>query len=100
MRDIRDDLQERANSTLEEIRTLNAECEKIIEQLQKERDAKVAKATMKLEMLSKLIQFENEGVSKVSVTPPSSLPPRAVPVPNENVTPTPLAQAIGQRKVS
>jgi hypothetical protein len=99
MRDIRDDLQERANSTLEEIRTLNAECEKIIEQLQKERDAKVAKTTMKLEMLSKLIQFENEGVSKVSVTPPSSLPPRAVPVPYENVTPTPWPN-IGQRKVS
>jgi hypothetical protein len=57
MRDIRSDLQERANATEEEIRAINADYGKIIEQLQTERAAKVAEAKMKLEMISKLIQF-------------------------------------------
>ena len=35
MRDIRSDLQERANSVEEEIRAFYADCEKMIEQLQK-----------------------------------------------------------------
>jgi hypothetical protein len=95
MRDIRSDLQERANSTEEEIRALYADCEKIIEQIQTERDAKVAKAKMKLDMLSKLIEFENADAGKVpSVTPPEALPPLG------NVAPTPLARAIGFKKVS
>jgi hypothetical protein len=103
MRDIRSDLQERANSTEEEIRALYADCEKIIEQIQTERDAKVAKAKMKLDMLSKLIEFENADAGKVpSVTPPEALAPlsRDVPLPNGNVAPTPLARAIGFKKVS
>jgi hypothetical protein len=103
MRDIRGDLQERATSTEEEIRALYADCEKMIEQIQKERDAKVAKAKTKLEMISKLIEFENADVGKVpSITPPEALPPlsRVVPLPNGNAAPTPLAQAIGFKKVS
>ena len=98
MRDIRSDLQERAHSTEEEIRALYADCEKIIEQIQTERDAKVAKAKMKLDMLSKLVEFENADAGKVqSVTPPEALPPlaRVVPLPNGNAAPTPLAQAMG-----
>jgi hypothetical protein len=103
MRDIRSDLHERANAAEEEIRSFYADCEKMIEQLQKERDAKVARAKAKLDMLSKLIEFENEDVGKVSsVTPPAALPPLAsvVPLANSNASPTPLAQAIGFRKVS
>ena len=103
MRDIRSDLQERAHSTEEEIRALYADCEKIIEQIQTERDAKVAKAKMKLDMLSKLIEFENADAGKVpSVTPPEALPPlaRVVSLPNGTAAPTPLAQAMGFKKVS
>jgi hypothetical protein len=100
MRDIRSDLHERANSTEEEIRTIHADCEKMIEQIQKERDAKVARAKTKLEMISKLIEFENEDAGKVpSVTPPEALPPHVGPPPNASVAPTPLAQMIGFRKV-
>ena len=103
MRDIRSDLHERANSTEEEIRTIHADCEKMIEQIQKERDAKVSRAKTKLEMISKLIEFENADADKVpSVTPPAPLPPlsRVVPLPNGSAAPTPLAEAIGFKKVS
>ena len=102
MRDIRSDLHERANSAEEEIRAFYADCEKMIEQLQKERDAKVAKAKTKLEIISKLIEFESEDVGKApSVTPPAALPPlsRVVPVTNNRASPTPLARAIGFKKV-
>src|SRR4249920_2040677 len=99
MRDIRSDLHERANSTEEEIRTIHADCEKMIEQLQKERDAKVAKAKMKLEMISKLIEFENEDLSKMPPqTPPEGLQQPSSVVPLQNASP--LAQMIGFRKVS
>jgi hypothetical protein len=42
MRDIRSDLQERADAAEEEIRAINADYEKIIEQLHKERGEKLA----------------------------------------------------------
>jgi hypothetical protein len=98
MRDIRSDLHERANSADEEIRAFYAECEKMIEQLQKERDAKVAKAKAKLEIISKLIEFESEDVGKVqSAMPPAALPPLSSE--NNRASPTPLARAIGFKKV-
>ena len=103
MRDIRSDLQERANATEEEIRVINADYGKIIEQLQTERDAKVAKAKTKLEVIGKLIEFENADAGKVpSVTPPADSPhlSRVVSLPNGSAAPTPLAQAIGFKKVS
>jgi hypothetical protein len=102
MRDIRSDLQERANATEEEIRAINAAYEKMIEQLQKERGEKLARVEMKLEMISTLIEFENADAGKVpSVTPPEALPQlsHVGPPPNASVMPTPLAQMIGFRKV-
>src|SRR5262245_26483752 len=101
MRDIRSDLHERANLAEEEIRTFYTDYERKIEQLHKERDAKVAKAKMKLEILSKLIEFENADASNMpSVAPPEALPPLSpVPLPIGSTAPTPLAQAIGFKKV-
>ena len=54
MRDIRSDLQERANASEEEIRAINADYEKMIEQLQKEREEKLARVKMKFDLISKL----------------------------------------------
>jgi hypothetical protein len=102
MRDIRSDLQERANATEEEIRAINADYEKMIEQLQKEREEKLDRVKSKLELISKLIEFENADAGKVpSVTPPEVLPQlsHVGPPPNASVAPTPLAQMIGFRKV-
>jgi hypothetical protein len=42
MRDIRCDLQERANVVEEQIRAIYAHFEKVVQQLQSERDARVA----------------------------------------------------------
>jgi len=100
MRDIRSDLQERANATEEEIRAINADYEKMIEQLQREREEKLARVEMKLKMISTLIEFENVDAEKV-LTPPEALPQLAHvgPRPNASVAPTPLAQMIGFRKV-
>ena len=102
MRDIRSDLQERADAAEEQIRAINAAYEKMIEQLQKERGEKLARVEMKLEMISTLIEFENADAGKVpSVTPPadSPRPSHVGPPPNASVAPTPLAQMIGFRKV-
>ena len=102
MRDISSDLQERANATEDEIRAINADYEKMIEQLQKEREEKLARVKMKREMISKLIELEDADAGKVpSVTPPEALPQlsHVGPPPNASVAPTPLAQMIGFRKV-
>jgi lipase chaperone LimK len=58
MRDIRSDLQERANIIEEQIRAAYAHFEKAIQQLQNERDARVADLQGSHAMLNKLIEFE------------------------------------------
>jgi hypothetical protein len=101
MRDIRSDLQERSKAAEEEVRVVAVEYDKRIEELQIERDAKIEKAKAKVELLSKLIEFENEALSKAPSEAPSADPPQLphlVPPPNERVGPT-LAQMIGFRKV-
>ena len=58
---------------------------------------------MKLELIGKLIEFENADMGKVPpVAPPAALPPlsQVVPLHNGSAPPTPLAQAIGVKKVS
>ena len=102
MRDISSDLQERAKATEEEVRAINADYEKMIEQLQKEREEKLDRVKSKLELISKLIEFENEDTSKVPpLAPPAGSPQlsHVSPPPNTSVAPTPLAQMIGFRKV-
>jgi hypothetical protein len=91
MRDISSDLQERANATEDEIRAINADYEKMIEQLQKEREGKLARVKSKLELISKV----------PPVASPADLPQlsHVGPPPNASVAPTPLAQMIGFRKV-
>jgi hypothetical protein len=57
---------------------------------------------MKLDMISKLIEFENADAGKVpSVTAPadSPRPSHLGPPPKASVAPTPLAQMIGSRKL-
>ena len=100
MRDIRSDLQERFNVAEEEVRAAAIEYEKKIQELQNERDAKVEKAKAKVALLSKLIEFENEALSKVPREAAAASPPQPhlVPPPNGIQTPNPLAQMIGFRK--
>lgn len=58
MRDIRSDLQERANVIEEQIRAANAQFEKAVQRLQSERDARVADLQGAHAMVNKLIEFE------------------------------------------
>ena len=102
MQDIRSDLQESADETEDEIRAISADYEKKIKQLQREREVKLATVKSKLELIRKLIEFENADAEKVpSVRPTEALPQlsHVGPPPNASVAPTPLAQMIGFRKV-
>jgi hypothetical protein len=58
MRDIRSDLEERAHIIQEQVRGAYAHFEKVVQQLQSERDARVADLKGTLAMIDKLIQFE------------------------------------------
>ncbi len=65
MRDIRGDLEERANIVQEQIRGAYAHFEKVVQQLQSERDGRVAELAETLAMIEKLMQFEAGVVDKV-----------------------------------
>lgn len=75
MRDIRSDLEERANFFEEQIRAAYAHFEKMIQQLQSERDAKIVELKSGLATIHKLMQFENNHASKVvTLANPSASP--------------------------
>jgi hypothetical protein len=65
MRDIRGDLQERANFIEEQIRGTYAHFEKVVQQLMSERDAKVAELQGAHTMMNKLIEFEDSFMDNV-----------------------------------
>ena len=59
MRDIRCDLQERANVVEEQIRAIYAHFEKVVQQLQSERDARVAELQGTHVIINQLLEFES-----------------------------------------
>ena len=76
MRDIRSDLEERAQIIQEQLRGTNAHFEKVMQQLQNERDARVADLKGTLAMIDKLMQFESGAMDKIVSLehPPASQP--------------------------
>jgi hypothetical protein len=58
MRDIRSDLEERAHIIQEQVRVAHAQFERMAQQMQSERDARVADLKGSLAMIEKLIHFE------------------------------------------
>jgi hypothetical protein len=77
MRDIRSDLEERANLIQGQVQAAYAHFEKLMQQMQAERDAKIAELTETLAMINKLMQFE-AGIGDKVVTlpqPPGANPP-------------------------
>jgi len=76
MRDIRSDLEERAQIIQEQLRGTTAHFEKVMQQLQNERDARVADLKGTLAMIDKLMQFETSAMDKVVTLeyPPGSQP--------------------------
>jgi hypothetical protein len=65
MRDIRCDLQERANVVEEQIRAIYAHFEKVVQQLQSDRDARVAELQGTHSIISQLIEFESAFMDNV-----------------------------------
>ena len=59
MRDIRGDLEERANIIQEQLKASYAHFEKMVLQLQRERDTRIADLNETLVMIEKLMQFES-----------------------------------------
>jgi hypothetical protein len=71
MRDIRTDLQERANLIQGQVQAAYAHFEKAMQQMQVERDAKIAELTETPAMINKVMQFESGIVDNVVTLPPS-----------------------------
>ena len=76
MRDIRSDLEERAHIVQEQVKAAYAHFERMAQQLQSERDARVADLKGTLAMIDKLMQFETSAMDKVVTLehPPASQP--------------------------
>jgi hypothetical protein len=76
MRDIRSDLEERANIIQEQLKAAYAHFDKVAQQLQRERDARVSDLKGTLAMIDRLMQFEAGIVDKVVTleNPPPSQP--------------------------
>jgi hypothetical protein len=70
MRDIRSDLQERGNLIEEQIRAANAHFDKMIAQLENERDSRLADLKSGLAMIGKFMDFEQRYIG-IAATPPS-----------------------------
>ena len=74
MRDIRCDLQERANVVEEQIRVIFAHFEKVVQQLQSDRDARVAELQGTHSIISQLIEFESAFMDNVVPLENSQMP--------------------------
>jgi hypothetical protein len=72
MRDIRNDLQERAALIEEQIRAAHNRFQKALEELQNERDARIADLKSGLAMIAKFMEFEQRSWGNVSAPVPSS----------------------------
>ncbi len=72
MRDIRNDLLERANLTQDRIKAADVHFERMVEQLRNEHDASVADLKAALPMLAKLMEFEER---HIAMSPETTPPP-------------------------
>ena len=72
MRDIRSDLQERATLIEEQIRAAHDQFQKTVQQLQNERDVRIADLNSGLAMTAKFMEFEQRAWEHVSAPVPSS----------------------------
>ena len=73
MRDIRGDLEERAKTCQEQIKTAYTQFEMMAQKLQRERDARIADLKSMLVMVQRIIEFENSYMDKVVTLPSTSV---------------------------
>ena len=100
MRDIRNDLQERADFCQDQMRGVCAQFEKVVQRLQSERDARLAGLKSTLAAIEKLIEYERGTLGNVvplkDPAPPSkeSAPPQPALPPKESAPPQSLIDRI------
>jgi hypothetical protein len=73
MRDIRNDLLERADLAQDQIKDADAHFGRMVQQLQNEYDASVADLKSCLAMIAKMMEFEERHVVNLSADPPPPL---------------------------
>src|SRR5262245_17578773 len=78
MRDIRDDLEERANMVHEQITAAFGHYENLVQQLQRERDERMSDLKHTLAMLQRLMQFESNLVDTMVKLEPQQEPHSAL----------------------
>jgi hypothetical protein len=83
MRDIRNDLQDRANLLEEQINSAEAQFESLVEQLRTEHENTIADLKAEFEAVSRLLEVEERRLANIPVTPaPAPAPaPKAQPQP-------------------
>jgi hypothetical protein len=94
MRDIRIDLQERARLIEDQISASYAQFEKMIEQLQSERESRVSELKSELAALSKLMDVEHRRMANVLPLATQAPAPQSSPAPQQSPGPQ---QSLGQQ---
>ncbi len=92
MRDIRNDLQDRASLLEEEINAAEAQFEKLVEQLRSEHEGRVEDLRAEFEAVSRLLEVEQRRLANIPVTSAPKPQPRVqAPLPQQH---TPVHQQV------
>ena len=85
MRDIRNDLQDRANLLDEQINAAEAQFESLVEQLRTEHESKLEDLKAEFEAVSRLLEVEQRRLANIPVTPAATQAPAPKPQPRAQV---------------
>ncbi len=85
MRDIRNDLQDRANLLEEQINSAEAQFESLVEQLRTEHENTIVDLKAEFEAVSRLLEVEERRLANMPVTPAPAPAPKAPPPPRTHV---------------
>ncbi len=81
MRDIRNDLQDRANLLEEQINSAEAQFESLVEQLRAEHEGRLADLRAEFDAVNRLLEVEQRRLANIPVTPAASPAPKLQPQP-------------------
>jgi hypothetical protein len=85
MRDIRNDLQDRANLLEEQINAADAQFESLVEQLRTEHESRIEDLKAEFEAVSRLLEVEQRRLANIPVTPTPAPAPKPQPQPRAQV---------------
>jgi hypothetical protein len=85
MRDIRNDLQDRANLLEEQMNAADAQFESLVEQLRTEHESRIEDLKAEFEAVSRLLEVEQRRLANIPVTPTPAPAPKPQPQPRAQV---------------